>query len=213
MIKGDNMRKKIGKKIKQLRIENKISQKELIEVLNISQASLSAYENGNKLPSLEVLIKISNFFKISLDWLCGTDNHFAFYNGEDFLSMFLKIEELAHLDYSINAVQEGPDLLGRYRYVTTLTFTGEYNSGEYNSHTTFYDNNAFGKFMEEYAELNKKLKSLGDNDLSVDYKNLWLEKQLQHYSTIPIKTKKEAGEEFTEQIYASLMPHKLKLGD
>ena len=61
------MKKMIGEKIKKLRIANNLNQKELAEKLNITQASLSTYETGIKLPSLDTLKKISEYFGKSLD--------------------------------------------------------------------------------------------------------------------------------------------------
>jgi len=65
------MKKQIGEKLRTLRLATKLNQNELAEILKVTQASLSAYETGNKLPSLEVLCRISEYFSVSLDWLCN----------------------------------------------------------------------------------------------------------------------------------------------
>lgn len=61
----------LGKRIKKLRLNNDLEQKELSAKINISQASLSAYEKENKKPSFEVLDKLSDFFNVSTDYLLG----------------------------------------------------------------------------------------------------------------------------------------------
>lgn len=59
----------LSERIKQLRIERKWTQGELADQLNIHQKQVSAYERGVNTPSTEVLIKISEIFNVSLDYL------------------------------------------------------------------------------------------------------------------------------------------------
>lgn len=54
-----------------LRKENKLTQKEMAEQLNIKAATLSAYESGKSNPSAAVLVDIAEKYSVSLDWLCG----------------------------------------------------------------------------------------------------------------------------------------------
>ena len=66
----DNINKKaFGKKIKAAREKFKFTQFELAEKIGISPNFLGDIERGKKLPSLNVLITISNTLKISLDSL------------------------------------------------------------------------------------------------------------------------------------------------
>ncbi len=58
-------------KITDLRKERSISQKELAKYLNVSQAQISKYESGANEPDLATLIKIADFFNISIDELLG----------------------------------------------------------------------------------------------------------------------------------------------
>lgn len=60
-----------GDRIKKLREENNISQLELSEVLGISQQALSKWENGKTQPDNDSLIKLANFFRVSIDYLLG----------------------------------------------------------------------------------------------------------------------------------------------
>ncbi|HAT4274449.1 TPA: helix-turn-helix transcriptional regulator, partial [Clostridium perfringens] len=55
--------------LKTLRKLNLLSQSELSKLLGISRSSLSFYESGESEPTLNVLIKISKFFNVSLDYL------------------------------------------------------------------------------------------------------------------------------------------------
>ncbi len=58
-------------RIKELRTRAKMTQKEFAEKAKISVAAYAAYEQGPKLPSLEIAVKIAQAFNVSLDWLCG----------------------------------------------------------------------------------------------------------------------------------------------
>lgn len=60
-----------GEKLKELRKSHDLDQKQVAENLGITAATVSAYELGKKYPSLDVLIKICTFFKVSSDYLLG----------------------------------------------------------------------------------------------------------------------------------------------
>lgn len=58
---------KINEKIKQLRLKNKMSQKELSQKLGISLSMLQKYEYGDYKIKNEIVIKICDIFNISID--------------------------------------------------------------------------------------------------------------------------------------------------
>ena len=53
--------------LKTLRKKNRITQKELAEALHIPQTSVSKYERGESEPDLEMIIKMSDFFGVTID--------------------------------------------------------------------------------------------------------------------------------------------------
>ena len=62
-------------KIRDLREDNDMSQKQIAELLNISQTTYSKYELGKRNMPIESLIKLARFYNVSLDYLVGeTDN-------------------------------------------------------------------------------------------------------------------------------------------
>ncbi len=64
----------IGKRIRELRLERKLSQKQMAEMLSVSQDTISLWENGKSVPTAEYLIEIAVNFKVSVDYiLCLTD--------------------------------------------------------------------------------------------------------------------------------------------
>lgn len=55
--------KKLGKKIKLARIEADLTQTQLAKKIKANQKSISRYETGASLPSLETLVKIAKTLK------------------------------------------------------------------------------------------------------------------------------------------------------
>ena len=62
------------RRIKDLRDDADLKQHTLAEYLNIKQSTYSDYENGKINVPIEALIKISDFYKVSLDYLVGRTN-------------------------------------------------------------------------------------------------------------------------------------------
>ena len=56
-----------GKKLKELRIEKNLSQQKLGEKLGFCNQTISFWENGNREPDLDTLVKISTFFDVALE--------------------------------------------------------------------------------------------------------------------------------------------------
>lgn len=57
----------IGNNIKALRNEYKLTQSELAQKLGVTKSTVSAYENDTRLPSYDVLIRLSQVFRTSTD--------------------------------------------------------------------------------------------------------------------------------------------------
>ncbi len=63
----------LGNKILKIRKDNKMSQEQFAEVLNVTRQTVSNWENGKNYPDIETLITISDKFKVSLDVLLKGD--------------------------------------------------------------------------------------------------------------------------------------------
>ena len=62
-------------RIIQLKAEQGILQKDIAEAIGISVRNYQRYEKGEQQPTLPVLLRIADYFGISLDYLTGrTDN-------------------------------------------------------------------------------------------------------------------------------------------
>lgn len=55
--------------LKQIRKEKGLNQQKVAMDLNISREALSHYENGKREPSLSMLVKMSDYFNVSIDYL------------------------------------------------------------------------------------------------------------------------------------------------
>ena len=58
-------------RLKKLRVENDLLQKNLAQMLGLAQTTIANYEQGKRFPDEETLQKIADFFNISLDYLLG----------------------------------------------------------------------------------------------------------------------------------------------
>lgn len=72
------MESTFSKHLKELRTSSKLTQAEFAKEIGTTQATLSSYENSDKLPPVDVLITIAKKYHVSLDWLCGLQNEQAF---------------------------------------------------------------------------------------------------------------------------------------
>ncbi len=61
----------LGQNIRQLRQERGLSQEELGLRIGVSKQSVSNWENGNIMPSIDILLRLSDFFGVSTDLLLG----------------------------------------------------------------------------------------------------------------------------------------------
>lgn len=66
----------LGEKIKKIRITNNLKQSELAEILFVSEKTISSWENNRTLPDLNMIYKISDYFKKSFYYLINDDYDF-----------------------------------------------------------------------------------------------------------------------------------------
>ena len=61
----------IGKQIKKLRTEKKMTQKELAEILHVTPQAVSKWEREESNPDIQLLLELSHYFHVSVDELLG----------------------------------------------------------------------------------------------------------------------------------------------
>ncbi len=69
--KHDINLKIIGSRLQMIRKKNNLTQTDLAEILNTSQSTISAYENGKTIILTAFALEIVEKYSVSLDWLCG----------------------------------------------------------------------------------------------------------------------------------------------
>lgn len=65
----------INERLKMLRIQIGLTQKEIATAIGVTPVSLQRFEYGTVRPSIDTLVALANFFDVSIDYLVGrTDN-------------------------------------------------------------------------------------------------------------------------------------------
>lgn len=101
---------KFNIRLKELRIENGETQKELANAIEVGRTTISEYESGKIVPKQEGLLKIANHFNVSVDYLTGVSNERATRN-----------DNTSNLDALLNTIHH--ILLDEYD--TPVTYEGE----------------------------------------------------------------------------------------
>lgn len=95
-------------RLKYLRNEKKITQRQLAKLLNLSSSTIAMYETGKRKPDCETLQRIADFFDVSTDYLLGRTDILNPYTENDG-NISLDLSGLSKKD--IDKVQEYVELL------------------------------------------------------------------------------------------------------
>ena len=84
-------------RLKELRLMNKYTQKEIAEKIHITQFTYSNYETETTQPTIETLCKLADQFHVSFDYLVGRNftNEVGYLTEQQvqFVNAFLKLTE------------------------------------------------------------------------------------------------------------------------
>ena len=61
-------------RLQTLREKQRLSRRTLAELRGLSKNMISLYERGEKAPSVDALIKLADYFGVSIDFLLGRKN-------------------------------------------------------------------------------------------------------------------------------------------
>lgn len=61
----------VGERIKSIRKEKSMTQKQVAEGTHITEVAVQNYESGRRKPNYDTLIALADFFDVSLDYLVG----------------------------------------------------------------------------------------------------------------------------------------------
>ena len=62
-----------GERLKVLRKEKRLTQKQLAAMIGVQHSVISFYEVGDRIPSVEVVIKLSSALHVTTDYLLGVE--------------------------------------------------------------------------------------------------------------------------------------------
>lgn len=71
----NNATELFSKRLKELRIRAGLKQDELAKKIGISRGAISYYENGDRVPDINVLYDIAEYFNVTSDYLIGRSNN------------------------------------------------------------------------------------------------------------------------------------------
>lgn len=63
-----------GHKLKYLREKKGLTQEQLAKKFNLLKSSISMYENNIRLPNVELIKELANYFNVSIDYLLDNKN-------------------------------------------------------------------------------------------------------------------------------------------
>lgn len=64
-----------SERLKKLRSEQKITQKELAKLIGYGQSTVAAWETSTREPNIQQLLKVAEYFKVSIDYLLGNNDN------------------------------------------------------------------------------------------------------------------------------------------
>lgn len=70
-------------RLKILRTSKNLTMEQLGKEVDSTKGTISNYENGNKKPSLDMLIKLADYFDVSIDYLVGRTNDPLLHQKDD----------------------------------------------------------------------------------------------------------------------------------
>ncbi len=64
----------LNENIKQMRLQMGLNQVEFAKMIGVTKQCVSNWENDNIVPSIEMLVRLADFFSTTTDYLLGRDN-------------------------------------------------------------------------------------------------------------------------------------------
>lgn len=107
------------KRLKELRLANGETQKDLANAIEVGRTTISEYESGKIVPKQEGLLRIANHFNVSVDYLTGVSNTPATrkQNVSDLDSLLNTIHYILLDEYDTPVTYEGKQLSSRQKII------------------------------------------------------------------------------------------------
>lgn len=130
----------LGEKIKSIRVKNSLTQMQLADILCVSEKTISSWENNRTMPDLNMIYKISDYFKKSFYYLID-DKYKDNING---IEIKIKVDSKEH-----------NRLLDRIKSLAKYINTIKQNDTYYvvnNSNSSLRSRNENGKYIFSFKE-------------------------------------------------------------
>lgn len=151
-------------RLRKLIEENNISKNQLSEEIGVSRQAISQYCDGSTIPNADKLLKIAEFFNVSLDYLVGRTENFTTDDKLRFVCDYTGLNE--------DAIQK----LQQLKTLSFFDFSGYHYFYDCNKFIDFFINHlnakSFFNDVSVYEQLNKKafnkLKQVLESDKKED---------------------------------------------
>lgn len=109
-----------NERLKELRIEKSLSQKELAKAINVTQQAIDYWENGINEPKATYIIQLAKFFDISTDELLGLSEEKGYIQQKKSPDKSISEDEQELLDLYRRAGQNKQDIKNIAKGYATL---------------------------------------------------------------------------------------------
>ncbi len=101
----------LGEKIRELRKVKKISQEEFAMAMGYSRPLIVNWEKGTRDPDTQALLKIADYFNVSIDYLMGREDYYGNYYHRELMQSDLSDKECAMLKEFRSLLPEMQDFI------------------------------------------------------------------------------------------------------
>lgn len=177
-----------SERLKELRAQTGKTQKQFAQFVESTPATISAYENATKNPSLDVVMNIAKKCHVSLDWICG-------FSDEKGISLNTCADVL-HLLFELGTL-DGIEIDNGFVRDTSGPNEFPNNDTSYEPFMMIYfDDTTINNVLIEW----KKMFDLyQDQTIDEEVYRLWMEKTLKKYN-IPYHPNKGVRSQETEDL-------------
>ena len=72
---GEKKVENLGKRLKELRDEQGLTQEEVANAIGVEAGAYSNYERETRTPDVQKLTALADFYRVTIDYLCGRTTH------------------------------------------------------------------------------------------------------------------------------------------
>ena len=94
------------KKIKNLRIEHNLNQEELAQILEVNRSTYTGWELGTNTITLRKLFELSNYYKVSIDYITGLNKNNNYIYSTDKINFKIVGKNLKELRNGLGLTQK-----------------------------------------------------------------------------------------------------------